>query len=43
MRVGWRASALTGFKTRIGLVDDVDPPLAPDDAAILVAFLGRFQ
>ena len=42
-RPGPPALALTGLEARIGLVDDVDPALAPDDAAVLVPFLGRFQ
>src|SRR5947209_2791344 len=31
--------ALAGLEARIGLVDDVDAPLAPYDAAVLVALL----
>src|SRR5258706_1105915 len=38
-----RRSALARLEARVGLVDDVDPPLAPDDAAILVAQLCRFH
>src|SRR5438477_3528081 len=35
--------ALACLEARIGLVDDVDPPLAPHDAAVLVALLQRLQ
>ncbi len=37
------SSALTGLEARVGLVDDVDPALAPHDPAVLVAFLQRLQ
>src|SRR5438067_7488897 len=44
MAVTWRgASALAGLEAGIGLVDDVDAPLAPHDAAVLVALLQRLQ
>src|SRR3954471_14868333 len=36
-------SALAGLVARVGLVDDIDAALAPDDATVLVAALGRFQ
>jgi hypothetical protein len=36
-------SALTSLEARVGLVDDIDPALAADDAAILIAELCRFQ
>src|ERR1700732_978289 len=37
------ASALARLEARIDLVDDVDAPLAPHDAAILVALFQRLQ
>src|SRR5262249_16305461 len=37
------ALALAGLEAGVGLVDDEDAALAPDDAAILMPFLGRFQ
>src|SRR5438046_6415985 len=44
MTVTWcGASALARLEARIGLVDDVDAPLAPHDAAVLVALLQRLQ
>ena len=36
-------SALARLEARIGLVDDIDPAPAADDAAILVPVLHRFQ
>ncbi len=36
-------SALTGLEARVGLVDHIDPPLATDDPAVLVAQLRRLQ
>src|SRR5579871_1827268 len=37
------ASALPRLEARVLLVDHVDAPLAPDDAAVLVALLERAQ
>src|SRR3546814_12922847 len=42
-QAGARASALAGLEARVGLVDDVDPALATDHAAIPMAGLGRLQ
>src|SRR5258708_28227327 len=36
-------SALARFETALGLVDDIDPALAPDDAIVAVAAPQRFQ
>ena len=36
-------SALARFEPRMGLVDDVDAPLAAHDTAILVAFFQRID
>src|ERR1051325_3023687 len=36
-------SALAGLEARIGFVDDVDAPLAPHDAAVLVALFQRLE
>ena len=35
--------ALARLVARVRLVDDVDPALAPHNAAVLVALLERFQ
>src|SRR5262249_51893968 len=43
LRAIWRGSALARLIPRIGLIDDKDAPLAPYDAAVLVAFLQRLQ
>src|SRR3546814_16808417 len=40
-QAGARASALAGLEARVGLVDDVDPALATDHAAIPMAGLDR--
>ena len=34
---------LAGFHAGVGFVDDIDAAFAADDAAVLVALLGRFQ
>ena len=41
--MAWRGSALTRLEAGIALVDDVNAPLAADDAAVLVALLQRFE
>jgi hypothetical protein len=38
-----RLSALSGLVSGIGLVDHVDAPFAPHDAAVLVPCLERFE
>src|SRR5438270_11294206 len=43
MTVLGRCLALACLEARIGLVDDVDAPLAPHDATVLVALLQRLQ
>ena len=38
-----RLLALAGLKAAIGLVDDIDPALAPHDAVVAVATAQGFQ
>lgn len=38
-----KALALTRFKARVDLVNDVDATLATHDPAVLVAYLGRLK
>jgi hypothetical protein len=38
-----RASALAGLKARIGLIDDIDATLAPDNLVVPVATSQGFQ
>jgi hypothetical protein len=38
-----RGLALARLEARIGLVDDVNAPLAPHEAIVAMAFLERFQ
>src|SRR5690242_5509513 len=38
-----RCLSLAGLEARVLLVDDVRPPLPPDDAAVFVALLERAQ
>src|SRR5574338_1201551 len=42
-RARGESSALASLEARIGLVDDVEPALAPHDAARLMALLGRLE